>query len=108
MTKLNSRTALAFLLAGSIVFALSACKHSESDEAPAAEAAGDSGPIHIEKMGGEIEVNSAPNGATLSTMGGDIHIAHVASFAKVKTMGGNVSTSLAAGFCSPPCGCGCA
>ena len=91
MTKLNPRIALALLLAGAIPFALGGCRQSRSSQTPEVEAAGGSGVVHIEKMGGEIDVDSAPSGATLSTMGGDIHIASVASFAKVKTMGGNIS-----------------
>jgi DUF4097 and DUF4098 domain-containing protein YvlB len=55
------------------------------------EARAETGALTISKMGGEIDVADAPQGATLSTMGGDIHLGSVGEFAKVKTMGGNVT-----------------
>ena len=46
--------------------------------------------VKIMKMGGNIDVNDAPQGADLMTMGGDVTVERVKSFAKVKTMGGNI------------------
>lgn len=55
------------------------------------ESRSDSGALTISKMGGEIDVADAPQGATLSTMGGDIRLGSVGEYAKIKTMGGNVT-----------------
>jgi len=41
-------------------------------------------------MGGDIEVSSAPHGATLRTMGGDIEVRSAAGVVVAKTMGGNI------------------
>lgn len=48
------------------------------------------GTVHISKMGGDIDVQDAPNGADLNTMGGSIRVNNSGSFANVKTMGGNI------------------
>lgn len=53
--------------------------------------------VSIHKMGGGIDVASAPDGADLSTMGGDIHVGTAGAFAKAKTMGGNITVEHAAG-----------
>jgi DUF4097 and DUF4098 domain-containing protein YvlB len=58
---------------------------------------GASGEVIISKMGGGIDVDNAPHGATLSTMGGGIHVGHVGSFAKIKTMGGGIEVDHATG-----------
>ena len=88
---------------GAVSIGLSGCKgtsstytersYSENSDATAS----DSGAVNISKMGGEIEVENAPHGATLNTMGGDIHLGSVASFAKLKTMGGNIRIDQASG-----------
>ena len=46
--------------------------------------------VKIMKMGGNIDVSDAPQGADLMTMGGDIKVERVNNFAKAKTMGGNI------------------
>src|SRR5207248_11323955 len=46
--------------------------------------------ISIFRMGGDIDVADAPNGAALRTMGGDIHITRAAGKVIAKTMGGNI------------------
>jgi DUF4097 and DUF4098 domain-containing protein YvlB len=51
----------------------------------------ETGALTISKMGGGIDVEDAPQGATLSTMGGGIHLGSVGEFAKVKTMGGSIT-----------------
>lgn len=48
-------------------------------------------PVEISTMGGDIEVPSAPAGATVSTMGGDIDVRSAAEFVKAKTMGGDIT-----------------
>jgi DUF4097 and DUF4098 domain-containing protein YvlB len=46
--------------------------------------------ISIMKMGGDIVVDDAPNGATLRTMGGDITVNRGRGTVIAKTMGGNI------------------
>ena len=46
--------------------------------------------ISIWRMGGDIQLDDAPNGASLHTMGGDIRIARGAGKIVAKTMGGNI------------------
>lgn len=46
--------------------------------------------ITIFRMGGDIDLANAPNGAALRTMGGDIRIARAAGKVIAKTMGGNI------------------
>jgi DUF4097 and DUF4098 domain-containing protein YvlB len=55
------------------------------------------GAISISKMGGDIDVDEAPQGADLKTMGGNIHLGSVGKFATLKTMGGNIVVDAAAG-----------
>ena len=81
---------LSLLLTCTIPVALSGCNDSGTRNSQQAEPATESGPISIQKMGGGIDVDDAPHGASLTTMGGDIHLSNVALFAKVKTMGGNI------------------
>lgn len=47
--------------------------------------------VEISTMGGDIEVPSAPGGASVSTMGGDIEVESAAKFVKAKTMGGDIT-----------------
>ncbi len=46
--------------------------------------------ISIMRMGGEIELADAPNGAILRTMGGDIRVTRGAGKIVAKTMGGDI------------------
>jgi DUF4097 and DUF4098 domain-containing protein YvlB len=48
-------------------------------------------------MGGDIDVEDAPDGAALNTMGGTIRLKNDGSFATVKTMGGNIDIGKADG-----------
>jgi DUF4097 and DUF4098 domain-containing protein YvlB len=90
------KTGVVFLLfvAGAIPLTVSGCKCSRTNYV---EAATYSTPMHIEKMGGDIDVADAPNGAHFSTMGGNIHLGNAGSFAKLKTMGGNIAVDHANG-----------
>ena len=47
--------------------------------------------VHITTMGGAINVESAPAGASVHTMGGKIHIGSASKFIKAKTMGGDIN-----------------
>jgi DUF4097 and DUF4098 domain-containing protein YvlB len=78
------------LFTGVISAALSGCKYSAASSSQGPDARTSSGAVDIHKMGGEIDVEDAPHGATLATMGGDIHLGSVASFANLNTMGGNI------------------
>ncbi len=46
--------------------------------------------VSIKTMGGDINVDDAPDGTDVHTMGGDIHIKRAVKFARAKTMGGNI------------------
>jgi hypothetical protein len=46
--------------------------------------------VQISTMGGEIDVEDAPEGADLHTMGGDIHVKGAERFVRAKTMGGDI------------------
>lgn len=46
--------------------------------------------IKKSSMGGDIDVPSAPNGATLRTMGGDIRVGNARGHVIAKTMGGDI------------------
>jgi len=46
--------------------------------------------LSIWRMGGDIHVDNAPNGASLHTMGGNIRISRAAGNVVAKTMGGNI------------------
>lgn len=46
--------------------------------------------VNINTMGGEINVDNAPNGAKLKTMGGEITVNKAGDFADVETMGGDI------------------
>src|SRR5271157_2524179 len=52
-------------------------------------------PLAIHKMGGDIDVKEAPQGAHLETMGGNIHLGSVDSAAKLHTMGGSITVDRA-------------
>jgi hypothetical protein len=89
------------VVAGAISAGLSGCKVSDVTTTKSisseSDAHNDSGAVNISKMGGGIDVDSAPHGANLSTMGGDIHVGDVGSYAKVKTMGGSITIDHATG-----------
>ncbi len=57
----------------------------------------DTGSVSIHRMGGDIEVRDAPQGATLGTMGGSIKVGNVGTFAKLSSMGGDISVEHASG-----------
>lgn len=46
--------------------------------------------VQISTMGGEIEIDQAPEGADLHTMGGNIEVRGARRFVRAKTMGGNI------------------
>jgi len=46
--------------------------------------------VQISTMGGTIEVEDAPEGASLHTMGGDIRVTDARRFVRAKTMGGDI------------------
>ncbi len=89
MTIHKPSVVLMLVLTGAVSTCLLGCRsHHRGLEA---ESHSPTGALSISKMGGEIDVEDAPQGAALSTMGGDIHLGSVGEFAKVKTMGGNVT-----------------
>jgi DUF4097 and DUF4098 domain-containing protein YvlB len=88
---MNLRKMCVLLLAGALPVVLSGCRgHHGYYEDGVIHAKSDNGEVSITKMGGGIDVDDAPQGATLTTMGGGIHVGNVAVFAKVKTMGGGI------------------
>ncbi|MBA4319118.1 MAG: hypothetical protein C0412_12025 [Flavobacterium sp.] len=46
--------------------------------------------VDISTMGGDLDLDKAPNGAKLHTMGGDITINHADKFVNAQTMGGDI------------------
>jgi DUF4097 and DUF4098 domain-containing protein YvlB len=54
-------------------------------------------PVEITKMGGDIDVDDAPGGASLVTMGGKIRLGTVGQNAKLRTMGGTIEVEGASG-----------
>jgi len=86
-----NRTGMTLLvcLAAGMTAALAGCRVYH------AEAATDTGTVSIHKMGGDIDVADAPDGATLETMGGNVRLGNVAGHAKLHTMGGNVTVERA-------------
>ncbi|GJQ62812.1 MAG: hypothetical protein SCALA702_18650 [Melioribacteraceae bacterium] len=46
--------------------------------------------VNISTMGGDIDVDDAPNGASVKTMGGDIEVNKVQKFLSAETMGGEI------------------
>jgi len=98
--KMHQAGAFLIFVAGLVLAGISGCRHSHGDDdsfQSDSDHRDPSGSVSITKMGGEINVDNAPHGASLSTMGGDIHVGNVASFAKVKTMGGVISIDRATG-----------
>jgi DUF4097 and DUF4098 domain-containing protein YvlB len=86
------------LVAGTMPLGLSGCRSTAADSFLTDSSGSEpSGEVKITKMGGEINVDNAPNGASLSTMGGNIHVRDVASFVKAKTMGGIITIDRATG-----------
>lgn len=58
----------------------------------------DSETVTITTMGGDIDVDDAPEGAAVHTMGGDIDIRNAARFVKAKTMGGDIEIEVTDGW----------
>lgn len=85
------------LLTGLLTFAFAGCRLSSYDDESTNASSGGSGEVRIAKMGGGIDVASAPHGANLSTMGGNIHVGNVAESATVKTMGGSIDIDQSTG-----------
>ena len=87
------------LLAGTLPVLLAGCRYYDSHHSNGmlASTTSASGEIAINRMGGGIDVENAPHGATLNTMGGGVHVGNVASFARIKTMGGGVEVDHATG-----------
>lgn len=94
--KRNTRLMLLLCSAGAASIALSGCRVSQHSMQEV-EASSDSGAVSIHKMGGDIDVAEAPNGANLRTMGGNIRLGNVGSYAKLHTMGGNITVDRAKG-----------
>ena len=97
---MNLHQGSALLLVGLLPAVLAGCRDYDSrnnEGGMSSGTTGASGEVVVNKMGGGIDVDDAPHGATLSTMGGAIHVGRVASFAKVKTMGGGVAIDHATG-----------
>jgi DUF4097 and DUF4098 domain-containing protein YvlB len=65
-------------------------------DAPLDEAAGQT--VQISTMGGEIDVEDAPEGAELHTMGGNIRVKDARRFVRAKTMGGDISLASVDGW----------
>ena len=53
--------------------------------------------VDINTMGGDLDIDKAPNGAKLKTMGGDITVNSVEAFLDCETMGGDIKVKKAAG-----------
>ncbi|HVT17659.1 MAG TPA: DUF4097 family beta strand repeat-containing protein [Thermoanaerobaculia bacterium] len=49
------------------------------------------GAVVMSSMGGDLEVQDAPQGAELTTMGGNVHVHSAARYVKASTMGGDVA-----------------
>ena len=56
------------------------------------------GEKRIHSMGGDLNVDTAPNGASLETMGGDVHVGSASDHVKVKTMGGDIQIDAVDGW----------
>ncbi len=54
--------------------------------------------VKIHSMGGDLNVNGAPEGASLETMGGDIHVRSASKFVDASTMGGNIELDAVDGW----------
>ena len=76
---------------------LAACLGTECLDTIPAHPGANASVVSVHRMGGGIDVASAPDGADLSTMGGDIHLGTAGAFAKAKTMGGDITIEHAAG-----------
>ncbi len=90
MTPHKMSAVVLLLLTGAVPVALlSGCGRAYI---PAVQAhGGGSGPVTISKMGGDIDVADAPEGANLNTMGGGIHVGNAGASVQVKTMGGDIA-----------------
>jgi hypothetical protein len=89
-----------FLVCTTALLLLTGCSrsttHDESfDDSQPSVAGPSSDALAINKMGGDIDVADAPNGADLRTMGGSITVGKVEKALSAKTMGGNVDVQSA-------------
>lgn len=91
---MNLHKSFTLLLVSMLPIAFSACRVTDYNEQSSASASGE---VRISKMGGGIDVDSAPHGANLFTMGGNIHVGNVAESATVKTMGGSIDIDQSSG-----------
>jgi DUF4097 and DUF4098 domain-containing protein YvlB len=85
------------LLFGAVPAVLAACLGTECLDTFPVHNGMHASVISIHKMGGGIDVASAPDGADLDTMGGDIHVSNAGTFAKAHTMGGDITVDHVAG-----------
>jgi DUF4097 and DUF4098 domain-containing protein YvlB len=91
---MNVRKLFTLLLASFLPLAFAGCSFTTQNDLSNTTTSGE---IHIAKMGGGIDVDSAPHGANLSTMGGNIHVGNVAESATLKTMGGSIDIDRSTG-----------
>ncbi len=75
---MNLRKTCPLLLAGALLVVMAGCRNHRYFDDGVTAAGSDSGEVNISKMGGGIDVEDAPQGATLTTMGGGIHLGNVA------------------------------
>jgi DUF4097 and DUF4098 domain-containing protein YvlB len=86
----KSSVVVLLLLTGALPVALlSGCRRGHMPAVQ--EQGGGSGPLTIAKMGGDIDVADAPQGANLNTMGGGIHVGNAGAPVKAQTMGGDIA-----------------
>jgi DUF4097 and DUF4098 domain-containing protein YvlB len=91
---MNLSRSFTLMLASLLPIAFAACKVTNFNEQ---DSTNTSGEVRISKMGGGIDIDSAPHGANLSTMGGNIHVGNVAESATLKTMGGSIDVDQSTG-----------
>jgi DUF4097 and DUF4098 domain-containing protein YvlB len=94
---MNLSKPFTLLLASLLPIAIAGCKWTSYHEQSTFTVASGSGGVRISKMGGGIDIDSAPHGANLSTMGGNIHVGNVAQSATLKTMGGSIDVDQSTG-----------
>lgn len=85
------------LLFGALPAVLAACLGTECLDTVSTHNSVHASVVSVHKMGGGIDVASAPDGADLDTMGGDIHLGTAGPFAKAHTMGGDITIDHTAG-----------
>jgi hypothetical protein len=95
---MNLSKPFTLLLASLLPISIAGCKWTSYHEQSTVTTANGTGEVVISKMGGGIDVDSAPHGANLSTMGGNIHVGNVAESATLKTMGGSIDVDQSTGL----------